>query len=282
MSSKSSKSSFYCKEYEDDGEEIKSNYKRRNKWTEDSEKLLLQLWRENLGKLRACKKNSHILMEIVVEMELQGFKYNLSELKTKMHNMSSKYKRERIQVRSTGIPSLWEPYEEMDSLLTEFENGPRDCQNNVKTNEIKIKSDRRTSPLVPIKNHISHRDSESPCNDNSFATLSESDDNVEESNSQNGEDVAPPKIPFISVRENLMSTKNPLNNSITKVQSTKRPHAVGVDGYDDIDLFFLSMAKTVKKLPHHEQVYLKKNISNLVFEAELKGIKASNVEGNDM
>lgn len=66
--------------------------KRRNRWTEDSEKLFLQLWRENLDELRACKKNSHILMEIVVEMELQGFKYSLIEMKTKMHNMTSKYR----------------------------------------------------------------------------------------------------------------------------------------------------------------------------------------------
>lgn len=35
-------------------------------------------------------------------------------------------RRERIEVRSTGIPSLWEHYDEMDSLITEYENGPRD------------------------------------------------------------------------------------------------------------------------------------------------------------
>ena len=41
---------------------------------------------------------------------------------------------------------------------------------------------------------------------------------------------------------------------------------------DDIDLFFRSLAKSVKRLPQNEQVRLKMNISNLVFEAELRNI----------
>ncbi|KAF5289940.1 hypothetical protein FQA39_LY14949 [Lamprigera yunnana] len=41
---------------------------------------------------------------------------------------------------------------------------------------------------------------------------------------------------------------------------------------DDIDLFFPSFAKTVKKLSQNEQVHLKMGISKLVFEAELRNL----------
>nr|XP_036221226.1 uncharacterized protein LOC106626956 isoform X3 [Bactrocera oleae] len=259
MSSKS----IYCKLYKDDGEDVKTNIKRRNRWTEDSEKLFLQLWRENLDE-RACKKNSHILMEIVVEMELQGFKYSLIEMKTKMHNMTSKYRRERIEVRSTGIPSLWEHYDEMDSLITEYENGPRDSMDIDYSNAKKIKSDHGMSLLISQKNHKSRKDCKSSCNDNNFDTISGSDDNVEKNISYNDEN---------------METSN---NSSISVQNTKRSIVVETNGHDDMDLFFLSMAKTVKKLSHHEQVHLKRKICNLVFEAELKHLKPSDVDGNDM
>ncbi|KAF5294575.1 hypothetical protein FQA39_LY13334 [Lamprigera yunnana] len=43
---------------------------------------------------------------------------------------------------------------------------------------------------------------------------------------------------------------------------------------DDIDLFFISLAKTVKKLPQNEQVYLKMGLSKLVFEAELRNLSS--------
>nr|XP_036221223.1 uncharacterized protein LOC106626956 isoform X1 [Bactrocera oleae] len=278
MSSKS----IYCKLYKDDGEDVKTNIKRRNRWTEDSEKLFLQLWRENLDE-RACKKNSHILMEIVVEMELQGFKYSLIEMKTKMHNMTSKYRRERIEVRSTGIPSLWEHYDEMDSLITEYENGPRDSMDIDYSNAKKIKSDHGMSLLISQKNHKSRKDCKSSCNDNNFDTISGSDDNVEKNISYNDENMETSNNSSISVRENLKSTRNSVrNNYCSKVQNTKRSIVVETNGHDDMDLFFLSMAKTVKKLSHHEQVHLKRKICNLVFEAELKHLKPSDVDGNDM
>ncbi|XP_011202273.2 uncharacterized protein LOC105225489 [Bactrocera dorsalis] len=279
MSSKS----IYCKPYKDDEEEIKTSIKRRNRWTEDSERLFLQLWRDNLDELRACKKNSHILMEIVVEMELQGFKYSLIEMKTKMHNMTSKYRRERIEVRTTGIPSLWEHYDEMDSLITEYENDRRNSLDIDHSNVKKIKFDHEKPFLMPEKNHNTRRDSKSSCNDKNFDTLSESDNSVEKNVGHNGEDTAELNNFSMSVRENLKSTKNSVcNNYCSKVQNTNRSIVVETNGHDDMDLFFLSMAKTVRKLQHHVQVHLKRKICNLVFEAELKDLNPNNVDGNDL
>lgn len=60
------------------------------------------------------------------------------------------------------------------------------------------------------------------------------------------------------------------NNRIrSQIMQPPRPPAVPDD---DIDLFFKSLAKSVKRLPQNEQVRLKMGISNLVFEAELKNI----------
>lgn len=149
--------------------------------------------------------------------------------------------------------------------------------------EKKIKIDDGMSLLVPQKNYKTRRDSKSSCSDNKFETLSEIDDNVEENVSRSSEDKAVSNISFISARGNLKSTRNPiLNNYCSKVQNTERSLMVETNGHDDIDLFFLSMSKTVKKLPHHEQVHLKKNISNLVFEAELKVLKPNNAKGNNI
>ncbi|XP_039961370.1 uncharacterized protein LOC120775303 isoform X1 [Bactrocera tryoni] len=279
MSSKS----VYCKLYKDDPEDIKTSNKRRNRWTEDSERLFLQLWRSNLDELRACKKNSHILMEIVVEMELQGFKYSLIEMKTKMHNMTSKYRRERIEVRTTGIPSLWEHYDVMNSLITEYENDRRNSLDIDHSNAKKIKFDHENPLLMPEKNHNTPRDSKSSWNDNNFDTLSESDNSVEKNVGHNVEDMAESNNYSISVRGNLKSTKNSIcDNYCSKVQNTNRSIVVETNGHDDMDLFFLSMSKTVRKLPHHVQVHLKRKICNLVFEAELKDLKPSNVDDNDL
>ncbi|KAF5274627.1 hypothetical protein FQR65_LT13798 [Abscondita terminalis] len=44
---------------------------------------------------------------------------------------------------------------------------------------------------------------------------------------------------------------------------------------DEIDLFFQSLARTVKKLPQEEQVKLKIGLGRMVFEAELRNISSS-------
>uniref|UniRef100_A0A0K8VEP8 BESS domain-containing protein n=1 Tax=Bactrocera latifrons TaxID=174628 RepID=A0A0K8VEP8_BACLA len=192
-------------------------------------------------------------------------------------------RRERIEVRTTGIPSLWEHYDEMHSLITEYENDRRNSLDIDHSNAKKIKFDHGKRLLTPEKNHNTRRDSKTSCNDNNFDTLSESDNSVEKNVGHNGGDVAESNNYSISVRKNLKSTKSPVwDNYSSKVQNTNRSIVVETNGYDDMDLFFLSMAKTVKKLPLHLQVHLKRKICNLVFEAELKELKPSNVDGNDL
>lgn len=66
----------------------------------------------------------------------------------------------------------------------------------------------------------------------------------------------------------IMKSNNRMRSQIMRPPA---PPAVHIPD-DEIDLFFLSLAKTVKKLPSNEQIRLKMGISNLVFQAELRNI----------
>lgn len=65
---------------------------------------------------------------------------------------------------------------------------------------------------------------------------------------------------------------NPLLDSYASKKQKRARLTVELDKNYDIDLFFLSMAKTVKKLPYPNEALLKKDISDLVFQAELKNM----------
>ncbi|XP_004518891.1 uncharacterized protein LOC101455486 [Ceratitis capitata] len=257
----SSESSYRAHDMDEESENVN---KRRNKWVKEVENLFLHLWRERLDKLRACRKNSHILMEIAVEMELEGYKFSILELKTKMHNMTAKYRKEKKQFRATGIPSDWEPYEEMESLITEFERGRSEAL------------DRESHQSSHSEKKFKHnRDESTPYHENNSENVSEEEENFDEHASQDDKDVALSKIPFISVRGDLKPNTNRVaHKNITNECKLKRSLT---ENYDEIDLFFISMSKTVRKLPIHAQVHLKKDISNLVFEAELKSLPHNNV-----
>ncbi|XP_073837696.1 uncharacterized protein isoform X3 [Musca autumnalis] len=71
---------------------IVSSRKSANRWNLNSERALLNLWYAHMEQLRSCRKNRHIIQEMVVEMQAQGFNYSVMEIKTKMHNVSARYK----------------------------------------------------------------------------------------------------------------------------------------------------------------------------------------------
>ncbi|XP_036344242.1 uncharacterized protein LOC118753624 [Rhagoletis pomonella] len=101
--------------------ENSSGKRRRNRWEEGGEKALLQIWEEKVDKLRAFKKNHHVLIEMVAEMELMDYYYNMRDIKTKMQNMVARYRKERKLVKS-GMPSVWDYYEEMHAIMTRYES----------------------------------------------------------------------------------------------------------------------------------------------------------------
>lgn len=68
------------------------NRKSASKWDQCGERALIEVWTEKMPQLRGCRKNSHILMEMASELEQLGYKYSVEELKTKMHNMTTRYR----------------------------------------------------------------------------------------------------------------------------------------------------------------------------------------------
>lgn len=66
--------------------------KSASKWDQIGERALVELWAERMPQLRGCRKNSHIHMEMASELAMQGFTYTPEELRTKMHNMTCRYR----------------------------------------------------------------------------------------------------------------------------------------------------------------------------------------------
>ncbi|XP_058981188.1 uncharacterized protein LOC131803689 [Musca domestica] len=92
--------------------------KTPNKWSIISERALLEVWGLFMSQLRGCRKNSHILQEMASELGKHGFLYTSHEIKTKMHNMAARFRKEKRLVGTTGgSPSDWELYKEMEMLL---------------------------------------------------------------------------------------------------------------------------------------------------------------------
>ncbi|XP_017059397.2 LOW QUALITY PROTEIN: uncharacterized protein LOC108100151 [Drosophila ficusphila] len=87
----------------------------RHVWKKDAERMLLQLWAQHLKDFRGEAKNVLIYRQMAKEMSEFGPSH--TELKTKMDNMSRKYRIEAERVRESGIPSKWEHFHKLQALL---------------------------------------------------------------------------------------------------------------------------------------------------------------------
>lgn len=86
-------------------------------------------------------------------------------------------------------------------------------------------------------------------------------------------------------KDNIMRDKKKikLTHSEERLQLLKQiaeRNSTPANELDEIDLFFNSMAKIVKKLPRYEQVQLRMQISSLVGNAELKSILGDSRQTN--
>ncbi|XP_068143221.1 trichohyalin [Drosophila tropicalis] len=90
-------------------------YKRFN-WTEDATRVFLQLWAAHIDDLRSNRMKKEIHQEMANEMK--KFEITPTEVKSKIDNMSKRYKQESEMTSSTGIPSEWEYFYKLRSLLT--------------------------------------------------------------------------------------------------------------------------------------------------------------------
>ncbi|EDW94250.1 trihelix transcription factor ASIL1 [Drosophila yakuba] len=87
----------------------------RHVWKKDAEKMLLQLWAQHLKDFRGESKNVLIYRQMAKQMSQFGPSH--TELKTKMDNLSRKYRIEAERVRETGVPSKWEHFHKLQALL---------------------------------------------------------------------------------------------------------------------------------------------------------------------
>ncbi|KAH8327871.1 hypothetical protein KR067_001186 [Drosophila pandora] len=87
----------------------------RHVWKKDAIQMFLQLWAQHIKDLRGTKKNCVVYREM--EKQMSEFGPSHFEIKTKMDNMSRKYRLEAEKVRETGQPSNWEYFHRIQSLL---------------------------------------------------------------------------------------------------------------------------------------------------------------------
>ncbi|XP_016966746.1 uncharacterized protein LOC108035586 [Drosophila biarmipes] len=87
----------------------------RHVWKKDAERMLLQVWAQHIKEFRGEAKNILIYRQMAKEMSQFGPSH--TEVKTKMDNMSRKYRIEAERVRESGVPSKWEYFHRLQALL---------------------------------------------------------------------------------------------------------------------------------------------------------------------
>lgn len=61
----------------------------------------------------------------------------------------------------------------------------------------------------------------------------------------------------------------------------RRPHDLSIQTLDEMDTFFLSMSKTLKKLPKLDQIKVRTEIYEVVTQAEVQWLQKSDTTGSD-
>ncbi|XP_044249574.1 uncharacterized protein [Drosophila takahashii] len=93
----------------------------RLKWTTNMECLLVDLWQDSIAELRGPRKNSHIYLEMAQSMKEAGFNISFRDVRTKLENMTKKYRLEKNKIGpSGGTPSSWQHFDKVHSFLGPF------------------------------------------------------------------------------------------------------------------------------------------------------------------
>uniref|UniRef100_A0A1B0G1G4 Myb/SANT-like DNA-binding domain-containing protein n=1 Tax=Glossina morsitans morsitans TaxID=37546 RepID=A0A1B0G1G4_GLOMM len=96
----------------------KRSYKTRYTWKPYGDEALLDLWAKNIEELRGPRRSGHVYLEIAKELSRHGINVFAEEVKTKIHNLTSKYRKERANVEcSGGGPSEWIYYTKVHQII---------------------------------------------------------------------------------------------------------------------------------------------------------------------
>lgn len=103
----------------DQEKKAKSGTKKR--WSPEQIELLLELWAEKVPQLRGTRRNSHVFSEMKAELESRQCFVSAGEIKVRIHNLTSKYRKEKAKIGpSGGSPSLWPLYHKVHNILGGF------------------------------------------------------------------------------------------------------------------------------------------------------------------
>ncbi|XP_070073540.1 uncharacterized protein [Drosophila takahashii] len=93
----------------------------RTVWTPEMEVALVDLWGDHVEDLRGPRKNSHVYQMMAMIMGEQDIYVSWTEVRTKLENLTRKYKKEKEMVGpSGGAPSNWRLFDKVDRILGSF------------------------------------------------------------------------------------------------------------------------------------------------------------------
>uniref|UniRef100_A0A336L1I4 CSON003517 protein n=1 Tax=Culicoides sonorensis TaxID=179676 RepID=A0A336L1I4_CULSO len=96
----------------------KKKYKARRIWKTNEEIFLLELWKERAGDLRRAKRNMHIFSEMEQEFAKNNIYISDNEIKTKIDNLTKKYRSEKQKSGTTGgTPSTWVYFQDVHEII---------------------------------------------------------------------------------------------------------------------------------------------------------------------
>ncbi|XP_062550356.1 uncharacterized protein LOC134215123 [Armigeres subalbatus] len=103
------------------GPSKRNKVKKRCFWSAAQIDLLFELWADKIGALRGTRKNSHIFEEMRQSFNDHGYHVSATDIKTRIHNMTARYRKEKAAVGpSGGSPSEWSLFDRVNGILGSF------------------------------------------------------------------------------------------------------------------------------------------------------------------
>ncbi|XP_058817749.1 uncharacterized protein LOC131681061 [Topomyia yanbarensis] len=84
---------------------------------------VIDVWSENVAALRGTCKNSHIYAKMCEELQVYDIHLSPNELRTRIHNLSRKYRSEKNKMgTSGGSRSTWTYFETINAFLRSYKS----------------------------------------------------------------------------------------------------------------------------------------------------------------
>ncbi|XP_064551552.1 uncharacterized protein LOC135437521 [Drosophila montana] len=88
-------------------------------WINTHEEILFRLWHQNLDELRTKRPTRQVYQVIAEKLIDAGLQLGWKDVRTKVDNLTRKYKEELKKLRSTGQASNWKNFEHIHKILGE-------------------------------------------------------------------------------------------------------------------------------------------------------------------